>query len=69
MKKALWWGIVLLGSVHASDAGAVPRPKPGDAAATGHSTGAITSMPIWVTVVVVIAVAILLRYFISRRKR
>lgn len=67
MIRTFRWMSILLGSVCALDAGAVPRPKPG-AEAAGQSAGAVTSMPIWVTVVVVIVVAVLLHQFITRRK-
>lgn len=69
MKRSLRWGSILLGSIHALDAAAVPRPKPGSGEAAGQSAGAVTSMPLWATVVVVVVVAILLVYFISRRNR
>ncbi len=69
MKRTLRWGSILLGSIHSLDAEAVSRPKPGSGEVAGQSSGAVTSMPIWVTAVVVIAVAILLHHFISRRKR
>lgn len=69
MKRTLWWGSILLGSIYALDAMAVPRPKPGSGDAAGQPAGAVTSAPLWVIVVVVIAVAILLHHFISRRKR
>lgn len=67
--RTLRWGSILLGCVYALDAAAVPRPKPGAGEAAGQPAGAVTSMPIWVTVVVVLAVALLLHQFISRRKR
>lgn len=60
---------ILLGSIYALDAGAVPRPKPGTEGTAGQPAGAVMSMPIWVTVVVVIVVALLLHQFITRRKR
>ncbi len=69
MKKALRWVGILLGSVYALDAAAVPRPKPGTEGAAGQPTGAVTSAPPWVIVVVIIAVAILLHQFVTRRKR
>lgn len=69
MKKALRWGGILFGSVYALDAGAVPRPKPGAAEGAVQPAGTVTSMPIWVTVVAVIALALLIHHFISKRKR
>lgn len=69
MKRTFRWVSILLGSFYALDAGAVPRPKPGTGEAAGQATGAVTSAPLWVIVVVIIAVALLVHHFISRRKR
>jgi hypothetical protein len=69
MKRTFRWVSILLGSICALDAEAVPRPKPGSGGAAGQATGAVTSAPLWVIVVIIIAVAILLHQFITRRKR
>ena len=69
MKRTLRWASIVLGSIHALDAAAVPRSKPGTGETAGQPPGAVTSAPSWVIVVVIIAVAILLHQFITRRKR
>lgn len=69
MKRTFRWVSILLGSICALDAEAVPRPKPGSGEAAGNAAGAVTSAPLWVIVVVIIAVALLIHHFISKRRR
>ncbi|MGH7680405.1 MAG: hypothetical protein ACRENN_00290 [Candidatus Eiseniibacteriota bacterium] len=70
MKKTFQWGTILLGSIVALDAVAVPRPKPGSSGeVAGHTAGIVMGMPIWVTVAAVIVLAILVHQVITRRKR